>query len=88
MRLLIEASLPLTDSIAFDDTRLRYENSVFCQEIKWDYFVAYAEEADILYLFPVGSIDLCNSFSAQEIGSDNLQRMKDIVKAKMPVLKP
>jgi hypothetical protein len=55
-------------------------------EIAWSYWEGYTEVDDTLFLFVKNILYSANSFSAAEIGSENLEHLKKIVKAKVPEL--
>lgn len=74
--------------VRFDELGLTHKTDEVSTDFKWSYFVAYLENADYLLLFPVGSIYSSVSFSIFEIGKDNMERLKKIVKEKVRVLYP
>jgi len=73
--------------LLFDEEQLTYSSDDYKSEIKWTYFSAYLEDTISIYIFPQGSVFSCHSFSAFEIGQDNLQQLKQIVRTKLPMLK-
>ncbi len=71
------------DYITFDEEFFSYGSEDFKTELNWTYFKAYLEDKDSIYLFPLGTIYQCHSFSSYEIGEDNLVQLKNIAKSKI-----
>jgi hypothetical protein len=54
--------------------------------LKWSYFHHYLESPSAVFLFDRNTSFGFISFAAGEIGIENLERLKAIVKQKIPVL--
>ena len=73
--------------IDFDEDRIVFQGRQYKSEFNWSIFSSYKEELNTLYLFQNGrSYYECTAFSSNEIGADNLKKMKAIAKAKLKPL--
>jgi hypothetical protein len=72
-------------SVQFDEEKIFFVGLNFKAEYNWSIFSSYTETAECVYLFQAGrSFYECTSFSKFEIGFDNLERLKQLVKTKLP----
>ena len=69
--------------LEFDEEGLKYTTDNYTIHYKWSYYTAYDEDPSTIYLFPEGTIFSCHSFSAVEIGEDQLEQLKTIAKERM-----
>ncbi|QMU31355.1 hypothetical protein [Adhaeribacter radiodurans] len=72
--------------LEFNNEWVKYTTPKTKSEIKWEYFRAYLEEADTIYLL-LEQVNSTWSFSRNEIGHDGLSNLKRIAKAKLTYLK-
>ncbi|KAA5549038.1 hypothetical protein F0145_00080 [Adhaeribacter rhizoryzae] len=72
--------------LEFNQDLIKVTTEKFNSEVKWEYFRAYLEEENTIYIL-MEQISSTWSFSKQEIGEDALNKLKQIVKEKLPPLK-
>jgi hypothetical protein len=72
--------------MSFDEEHFRIRSKDFKLELDWSYFKAYLESERAVFLFPEGSLYNAYSFTGNEIGEENLENLRRIVKRKLTLL--
>ncbi len=72
--------------LEFDDENITYITQDSKTSHKWTYYKGYLEDTSAVFLFNSRWIYSCVFFTSIEIGTDNLERLKEIVKMKIPKL--
>ena len=72
--------------VSFNEEGITHCASSYKTELKWTYFHHYLESPSAIFLFDKNSPFGFISFTANEIGMENLERLKAIVKQNIPVL--
>ena len=69
--------------ITFDEDKLTFITNEVKTEVVWSYWHGYAEVEEMLVLFVKGYLYSTNTFSDAEIGLENLEQLKAIVRRKV-----
>lgn len=72
--------------LRFDDGALTLRTEDVTTEMNWSHFIAYMETPTILFLFTKEWAYSFMAFSTTEIGVENVEGMKTIVRQKLPLL--
>jgi hypothetical protein len=72
--------------IQFNDKTITFITEKVKTEFSWNYWEGYREVNGTLFLFIKGYLYHSTSFSSAEIGSENLESLKTIVKKELPQL--
>ncbi|NTS43115.1 hypothetical protein HRG84_19675 [Flavisolibacter sp. BT320] len=88
LRREIEEDLALAKQyyLSFNEEGLQISAGDFTTDLSWRYFFARLETPTILLLFYKEGKYAFNAFTASEIGSGNLDRLKALAKEKLPLL--
>jgi hypothetical protein len=74
--------------IVFDNDKLTFITDTYKSEINWEFYKYFGEDDSSVYLFPERNLYEALYFSANDIGEENLEKLKAIAKSKlMPVEK-
>ena len=72
--------------LEFNNDWIKVTTDKINSEIKWEYFRAYLEDEITIYIL-MEQVSSTLSFSKEEIGEEALQKLKAIVKERLPHLK-
>lgn len=72
--------------MSFSEEGLIFGSEDFKAEFNWSHYFSYLETPTVILLFAKRATYDFTSFSAYEIGADNLEQLKTIVRGKLPLL--
>lgn len=70
-------------SIAFDEEKITFITETFKSDINWEYYKYYSEDKNSIYIFPERNVYDAIYFSKNELGANNYEILKNIVKTKL-----
>lgn len=75
-------------SVQFDDDKIAFLTDNYKAEFNWSFFSSFAETRDCIYFFqPNRSYYECTCFSEYELGAANIERLKQIARERLPLVK-
>ncbi len=72
--------------LSFDEEKFILQTSEYNLELEWNFFKAYLESDIAIFIFPEGPLHNAHSYSPNEIGQNNFEELRRIVKIKIPPL--
>jgi hypothetical protein len=72
--------------LTFDEEKITTTTVDYQSSLNWSYYDAYLEKDTCIFLFHQGATYQVTSYSATEVGAENLERLKQIVRSKLEPL--
>jgi hypothetical protein len=74
-------------SLSFDEEKVHILSEDFKLELTWKFFKGYLTNSSTVFLFSSNSLFSFHSFSVFEIGEENLNALRNLARARLPLMK-